>query len=205
VSGAFNGFDFDFSGHSSGQLTLTDNQNDSATVELRGPQMTGFSTLPQQFAFRVSSGTGAWAYLTAQGTLTLTLQSEAPEMTALKTTFGAVPDSLVGSLGEQGNFTMSLTAASIGDASWWTETPLVNPLKFVGAPTLIDPGIVDPIDVIDIKPTFALPVLRADLATLPAVRLDLAVTATAPLPTEATTFDIAAPADTGAALAPVRR
>jgi hypothetical protein len=44
------------------------------TVSLEGPLQGGFSALPSRFTYRVVSGTGAYAHLTDQGTLHLTLR-----------------------------------------------------------------------------------------------------------------------------------
>jgi hypothetical protein len=123
VSGAINNVVF-FSGtHAEGQLTFTDNQNNSVTLDVRGPWQQGFAPMPQQLEYRVTGGTGAWANLSGQGTLTLVLQSQSSVMTGITIPIGALPAKFLGELGQQGTFTLSLSADSGSvDSSWW-DTP----------------------------------------------------------------------------------
>jgi hypothetical protein len=165
VSGAINNvFSFFGPGHAEGQLTFTDNQNNSVTIAVHGPMQAGFSSLPQQFAYRVSSATGPWANLSAQGTLTLTLQSQTASMTSLAfpvrtlsagptpqgVAFAAETSIFLGSLGEQGTFTLSISADSTGfDDLWGSDSPTGFPFF----PMPVD--FIDPIMPIDTEPVVA--------------------------------------------------
>ena len=59
-------------GQAAGTLTLT-NDHGSVTLTLTGPDQPGFSALPQQFSYKITGGTGAYAHLSDQGTLSLML------------------------------------------------------------------------------------------------------------------------------------
>jgi hypothetical protein len=72
VSGQVGSVGFIMMGHSIGMLTLS-NTKGSVTISLMGPAQPGFSALPHHFAYRVISGTGAYAHFTAHGTLYLAL------------------------------------------------------------------------------------------------------------------------------------
>jgi hypothetical protein len=167
VSGAINNvFSYLGSGHAEGQLTFTDNQNNSVTITVHGPMQTGFSSAPQQFAYRVTAATGSYANLSAQGTLTLTLQSQTASMTSITVPFAASPTSttrpgiafagaepavFLGDFGEQGTFTLSISADNTGfDALWGSDTP-------TGFPFHLEPiDIIDPIVPIGIDPVFVI-------------------------------------------------
>jgi hypothetical protein len=72
VTGSVHSLGFIATGHAGGELTFS-NGKGTVTVELTGPQQGGFSALPQKFAYRVVSGTGAYAHLSDHGSLTLVL------------------------------------------------------------------------------------------------------------------------------------
>jgi hypothetical protein len=59
-------------GHATGSVTLQTAKG-SVTLELTGPPQPGFSSLPEQFSYTVTGGTGAYARVTGQGTLELLL------------------------------------------------------------------------------------------------------------------------------------
>jgi hypothetical protein len=59
-------------GHAAGTVTLT-NDHGSVTLALTGPDQHGFSSLPEQFHYKVIGGTGAYAHLSKDGALTLVL------------------------------------------------------------------------------------------------------------------------------------
>ncbi len=63
---------FIMNGHAVGSLTLA-NAKGTITLRLTGPQQAAFATLPQQFQFTTTGGTGAYSRLSAQGTVTLKL------------------------------------------------------------------------------------------------------------------------------------
>jgi hypothetical protein len=72
VSGQVSSVGFIQLGHATGRLTLT-NTRGSVTLSLVGAAQPGFSPLPHYFAYRVIGGTGAYAHVTAHGTLYLAL------------------------------------------------------------------------------------------------------------------------------------
>jgi hypothetical protein len=192
VSGAINNDYFIFgSGRSEGNLTFTDSQNNSVTIEVRGALQTGFSSLPQQFAYRVTSGTGAWANISNQGSLTLTLQSSHPVMTAIDGSVTTLAKDLVGTFGEQGTFTLSISASSDGvDPSIWNDPPTdpglfplepvdIFPIE-IGIDPIVDPIGIDPVFFIDralpaeslLATTFSAPITA--VSSEPAVSFALA-------------------------------
>jgi hypothetical protein len=59
-------------GHATGSVTLSSAKG-SVTLELTGPVQPGFSALPEQFSYVVTGGTGAYARVAGQGTLSLML------------------------------------------------------------------------------------------------------------------------------------
>jgi hypothetical protein len=72
VTGSVHSVGFIVVGQATGQLTFS-NASGSVTIALTGPPQPGFSALPQQFSYQVVSGTGAYAQLSDQGSLTLLL------------------------------------------------------------------------------------------------------------------------------------
>jgi hypothetical protein len=74
VMGTVSGLGFVAMGHAQGMLLFT-NAAGSVAVTLEGPLQTGFSPLPEQFSYHVDSGTGAYAHLHDDGTLTLDLHT----------------------------------------------------------------------------------------------------------------------------------
>jgi hypothetical protein len=75
LSGWAHSVGFLLHGHAAGSLTLTNNRG-SVTLALSGPDQPGFSALPEQFSYRIISGTGAYGHLSDHGTLALVLATE---------------------------------------------------------------------------------------------------------------------------------
>jgi hypothetical protein len=74
VGGSISPVGFIREGHAGGTLTFT-NARGAVTVQLQGPEQTGFSALPQHFRYRVVGATGAYKGLAAQGSLQLVLHA----------------------------------------------------------------------------------------------------------------------------------
>jgi hypothetical protein len=73
VTGTITGLGNIMSGHASGILRFA-NSLGAVTVALLGPQQAGFSSLPQQFDYRMVSCTGAYLQVRDHGSLTITWQ-----------------------------------------------------------------------------------------------------------------------------------
>jgi hypothetical protein len=70
VTGNIKSAGFIMQGHATGTLTFANAQG-SITLQLTGAEQDGPAPLPQQFSYQITSGTGAYANLHDQGTLTL--------------------------------------------------------------------------------------------------------------------------------------
>ena len=75
VTGTLHSLGFIQQGHAGGTLTLSDSQG-TLTLQLTGPLQRGFSPLPNQFAFEITGGTGAFANATGGGTAFLQLVAD---------------------------------------------------------------------------------------------------------------------------------
>jgi len=72
IRGTIHSLGFTPHGHAGGTLVLT-NDHGSVTLELTAPDQRGFSALPTTFGYKVIHATGAYANLSAAGSLTLML------------------------------------------------------------------------------------------------------------------------------------
>jgi hypothetical protein len=72
VVGDIHSVGFILNGHATGTLTFS-NARGSVTVELTGPTQGAFASLPPQFHYQITAGTGAYQHLHDQGTLQLQL------------------------------------------------------------------------------------------------------------------------------------
>jgi hypothetical protein len=70
VTGTIHSVGFVITGQATGFLTFS-NSRGSVTIALTGPLQAGFSALPTTFSYHVVAHTGAFAHLSAQGTLGL--------------------------------------------------------------------------------------------------------------------------------------
>jgi hypothetical protein len=70
VSGSVHGVGMIVKGHAGGTLTFT-NAHGSVTIELTGPEQRGFASLPLNYSYKVTQGSGDYKNLQYHGTLQL--------------------------------------------------------------------------------------------------------------------------------------
>jgi hypothetical protein len=75
ISGNVHSVGFIVHGHAGGEITLS-NARGSLTLDLTGLDQSAFSPMPTQFDFSVAGGTGAYARMHGQGTLSLLLAAD---------------------------------------------------------------------------------------------------------------------------------
>jgi hypothetical protein len=76
VDGSVHGVGFILSGQATGTLTFT-NSHGTVTLDLKGPQQPGFSPLPKDWHYKVTSATGDYQSLKGQeGSLNLTFKPD---------------------------------------------------------------------------------------------------------------------------------
>jgi predicted outer membrane repeat protein len=73
VTGSLQSVGFIVVGQATGQLIFS-NDRGSVTIKLTGPDQPGFAPLPERFSYQVVSGSGAFAHLSDQGTLSLVVE-----------------------------------------------------------------------------------------------------------------------------------